>query len=494
MKRNSLLTMALAVLAAVMGLFLWLDEKRAGKSRQLEKEDWQAILTADQAEKLNRVVLSAAGQRMVFVFDEDYWTWFMKEPADGPLDMIYAEDFLEKLKQLKREKIVELEPEDLTKYQLDPPAAKITCKFKDDDQPLQILIGKLNFTSTNLFAKLEDEPAVFLISTDLMKFLVSEPEVWRAKSLVFRRPEDLVSMETRIEDPILREELPSVLETTMVYQGQKKGPARWMIVKPFLRPADGRRLEFLMTRLNRYAGPKIIDVPDGDLSRFGLDAPRARVILKFIDGTSEEIRIGAWEEETGRIYAQNSLRPEVVTIDPDLVVALLRPPLESRSLLAGMEGRTVFRLRMEYPRQPDQNFELLHEQGPIFQFDFDPQKKSARQKLGRLLAPYRHMDVKYIYYQPPYPRENFGLDPPQFLLQAYDEDGHLALDIAAGDTVFTENQFFTYFEDRKQNSVVMLPGDIYSQTPWTREKLEISPAQVERIKQRGERSRDAQRR
>ena len=105
-----------------------------------------------------------------------------------------AEDF----SNLRIERVVEEEPEELEKYGI--PQKEISLWFKDKDEPVKILIGMENTLGNTFFAKREDETKVVLIPSHLKSLMEKSLFDFREKNIFKFEADDVKSVKLQAKE------------------------------------------------------------------------------------------------------------------------------------------------------------------------------------------------------------------------------------------------------------------------------------------------------
>ncbi len=182
----------------------------------------------------------------------------------------------------------------------------MTFKFAGKDQKL--LLGQKTPTGTDLYARVPDQPRVFLVSSYLDSTFNKSTFDLRDKTILKIDREKVDRVEIETPDRTLK----------VVKQG-----GDWRITSPVAARADFGAVEGIIGRLNTTP-MKSIAAPDAtDLENYGLDKPAATV--HATSGSAQAgLAIGKRAGE-GTVYAKDLSRPMVFTIESALLDELKKP-------------------------------------------------------------------------------------------------------------------------------------------------------------------------
>lgn len=486
MKKTLTVTVILAALAAALAVYVALVEK---KPVPAAKSDWEPTYALEEGGQIDRITLVRDSGTITMELVPNTTILKITEPVTAIAEPIYTEMLVNELLKLKKEKLIELDPPDLGKYQLDKPQGEVIVHYSNGKPETRLLIGKLNYTQDYLFAKLADSPTVFLVGPHIGHYLEAPLSDYRSKALVLHNPADVMSLTIKIDDPALKQKFQGALEPKVVQQRQTDQQPQWTIVNPISENADFRKIKTFFNALSRVSADNVSDVSTKeDLAKFGLDKPRARIILAIKDGSVEEVDFGAGDEDKGVVYARNAALPQVIPLAETNFAILLTSHFRPDTIMESMRLLNLSSISLEFPRAPADNITLKKDQARVFYFADDPETKVTSDHLKWIFNPFMSQTVIYVKHLPPFSPEEYGLAPERLRIRA-DAGERQVLDVSIGDTVRVMERLFTYVEDHRKNDVVMMPGDLYNTMPLTRDYLKANPEELKIIeKRRGKRN------
>jgi hypothetical protein len=237
--------------------------------------------------------------------------WQIAAPVTADADDAEAPGIARNLATLEQQRVVEENPADLKEFGLAEPRIRVT--FKAGGQEHALLIGSKTPTGSDLYAKTGAGPKVFLISSFL-------------ESTFNRTTFDLRDKSALNVDRDAADRVEIVAGTHSMKFAKKDG--QWRITEPAVPRADLPAVEGLVSRLDGVQMKKIVAQNADDLDKYGLDKPAATVRVGA--GSAEAtLLIGAKAEE-GEVYAKDSSRPDIFTIEATLLEDLQKGAGEFR--------------------------------------------------------------------------------------------------------------------------------------------------------------------
>lgn len=481
MKKVLIGTAGLLACVLALGIYMWRFESRPAPAAPGE---WQPTPVLPHPEApLDRLTLIRSDDKIVFEQDPQAKIWMIKEPLSTFVDPMFVEPLFRDVPKTRKEKLISLEPADLSLYQLDRPAVQIVFHYRDGTPEATLLIGKLNYNQDRYFAKLKDQKPVFLISTKIESFLIAPFDAFRSKSLFHRNPEQVMSFQTKIDDPEFKKALGNPMEVKLVVQKGERGQPQWQIVDPIQETAVFAVVGAFFKRLLLSSSQTVIDVKDGNFAPYGLDQPRARILLTLVDGSREEVDFGAVSAADGTIYARNQLNTEVLPMDLSLFQDLFTSCFRNTQILNINRPLKVTRLDVEFPGDPRGNFSLLQDLAFTYRFADQPEQQTVRARVQWIIGPFRNYLVTYAVNHEPYPRKDYGLDPPRMRVKIYEGDA-LSMDMSVGNTVVRAGEVHTFLEDNLRKCILETSVDLVNEIPTNRGQLVATPEEIELAKKR----------
>ncbi|MCR4374057.1 MAG: DUF4340 domain-containing protein [Acidobacteria bacterium] len=235
-------------------------------------------------------------------------TWALVVPEAAEADTIAVSTLVSSIESLERVKVIDDTPASLEPFGLAPARIRIAFKVAGDPAAKTLLIGNKTPTGGDLYAKVGDAPAVFLIGGFLEDTFNKTPFDLREKS-------------------VLKFALDGVDALALA-----QGPARislsktggdWRFTAPLAANADAAAVDALVNRLFQAKMTRLsASGAAARLKEFGLDKPK--VVVTVASGSSRaELAIGADDDDTN-VFARDLARPLVFSVEKTLVDELLK--------------------------------------------------------------------------------------------------------------------------------------------------------------------------
>ena len=233
--------------------------------------------------------------------------WKVVEPEETPADAGEIASITSSLASLDIQRVVDEQASNVAQYGLEPAKVDVAFRVKDSKEFRRLLVGERTPTGGDVYAKLPDEPRVFLISSYLENIFNKTPFNLRDKKiLAFDRDKaDVVEIEGG---------------TPMQFN---RGGTEWRMTKPISARADYASIEGLVTQLATAQMQASIAKQADDLRQYGLDRPPMRVSVG--SGSARATLLVGTPSPEGAPYAKDSARPEIFTIAQSLITELSKP-------------------------------------------------------------------------------------------------------------------------------------------------------------------------
>jgi hypothetical protein len=298
----------LLAVAAGLGAYLYFVEMKREPGDAAEKKAKVFSVEADKIDELT--IKSDSGEKTTL--KKNGKDWQVVSPAEnGPsaVDQAEVSGITTNLATLEQQRVIEENAGDLKEFGLAEPRIEVAFKAGGAEQKLQI--GSKTPTGGDVYAKVEGQPKVFLISSFLESTFNRKPFDLRDKSALKIDPEKMDSLEVTTKDGTLR---------------FGKSNTEWRIVSPAENRADPVMIGSLASRLGSLQMKSM--APGNDLKTYGLDTPAATV--RVGSGSSQATLLIGKTAEEGTVYAKDASRPGVFTIESSIVDELKKGAVEYR--------------------------------------------------------------------------------------------------------------------------------------------------------------------
>lgn len=303
----------LVLLVVLVGLvaYIWFVERKREPSSGADAA--KSKVFAVEADKIAEIeVKSSGGERTALERKDGKWSIASPEALEA--DESEVSGLTSNLATLEIQRVVDEQPKDLAQFGLAAPRVEVVFKAEGDKQPRRLQLGDKTATGGDQYAKIGDQPKVFLVSGFL-------------DATFDRRTFDL--RDKRVlrfdRDKIDALELTSTQSTARF----AKANDSWRLTAPLDARADFGAVEGLIGRLGTGQMKSIVAASADDLAQYGLDKPESTVVL-LAGSARTAISFGSKTSDGAGVYAKDASRPMVFTVEPFLVEDLKKAPGEFR--------------------------------------------------------------------------------------------------------------------------------------------------------------------
>jgi len=237
--------------------------------------------------------------------------WQIVQPSALQPDSAEVSGIATNLASLEMQRVIDDNPPDLAEYGLAKP--RIEIAFKSGGQEKKLLIGRKTPPGTDLYAKLADQPRVFLISSYVDSTFNKTTFELRDKT-VLKLDRDKIDA------------LTIALPAHTVRVAKRDG--EWRLAAPLDARADFTVVDGLLSRINTLQMKSIASPEPAGLAEYGLDKPAATVLIG--SGSSQATLLVGKTAGEGLVYAKDQARPQVMTIDSSFLDELKKQPGDFR--------------------------------------------------------------------------------------------------------------------------------------------------------------------
>lgn len=237
-------------------------------------------------------------------------TWQVTAPEAAVADTVEVSQVISSIESLERSRVIDENPSALAPFGLDPARIRLSFTPKGATAPTTLLIGNKTPTGGDLYAKVADQPKVFLIAAYLEDTFNKSPFGFRDKTVLSftRDAADTLSI--------------AAGSNTLAF---KKQGDEWHLTTPVAARADFSAVDGIVGRLFQAKMTGFV-AADGvaRLKEFGLDRPQMKVSVVAGSATAE-LLIGAKDKDhEDRLYARDASRPMIFTVEKTLLDDLTR--------------------------------------------------------------------------------------------------------------------------------------------------------------------------
>lgn len=303
--------------AVALGAYIYFVELKREPSGTPEKKDKVFAVESGKIEELE--IRAASGEVTMLKKSGD--SWQMTAPAGVDVDSTEVTSVVSTLESLEMQRSLEDNPASVAQYGLEPARLSVAFRVAGDATQRRLLIGKKTPTGGDLYARVEGQPKLFLISAYLEDSLNKTPFNLREKAAlkIDRVGVDALTLEAS-GNPALT---------------FARKDAEWRFTKPTTARADFSAVDNIIGKVAQakmksleLEGAAGKDLSAADLKKYGLDKPQATAILG-VGSTRATLILGTKKDETS-VYARDLARPLIFTVEANLLDDFKHKPADLR--------------------------------------------------------------------------------------------------------------------------------------------------------------------
>ena len=302
----------LLVVALGLGAYIYfVESERTPSSDVVVAKD--KVFTIDDATLEEIEVKAATGE--VTALRKVNGLWTIVRPEELKADTSEVGSLISSLETLEIQRVVSDNPPNAGEFGLEPARISVGIKKAGEATPARLQLGRKTPTGSDVYARLEGQPRVFLISGFVEDSL--------NKTTFGLQDKTALQFERDVVDAI------SVDATgSQALAFAKKGDD-WRFTRPYDAKADAATIDGMIGRV-ATARMTSIEAKDGtaDLKKYGLDKPQATVTIGS-GSSAARLAFGAKKDDTN-LYARDLSRPLVFTVEPALLEEFKKKPEDLR--------------------------------------------------------------------------------------------------------------------------------------------------------------------
>lgn len=349
---NVRVTVALLVIAAALGGYVWWVEVPRAEREEEAKASEARVLALDLA-AVTRLELPLAGGSVARLTLGDEG-WRLEAPVETRADAGAVEGLLHALDELERASRVAELPDDLAPFGL-LPRTRVVRIWSGDGDPLELVLGgSAPIGTTRYLLRDGEQPALFTAEAAQLERLEPQLDTLRDKSLVRLDPDAVDALRVESAGELLVAAVREPIESDVADPDALADPllveeSDWRIVEPLEAPADPERILRLLQDVRFARAIAFFD--DGvDPEKTGLASPDVAVELRAGE-TVERLELARATSDTDKVFARVAGRPIVYEVPERLLTAVPRQLFAYRwKRVLSLDSDRVRALELRFPR------------------------------------------------------------------------------------------------------------------------------------------------
>ena len=270
-------TLILLVIAAAMGLFIWLKDSQLPSTADRESRAKRVLdLKSDDITKI-QVALNTSNLVGRVVLEKEKDKWQLREPIAYRASGSEANSICSELEFLNRQGIItpaELKAKGgkLSDYGLDKPPVELT--FWKKDQPTVIKVGKASPVGNTVYIQLAGKDDILMVDKSLLTKLDRKTDELRDKTVA-----EFSSLQANRLEIVQGKKSIEVVKASKTGAAASASDKVWRIAQPLVARADQGKVDGVLEKLHGLQAESFATDKTADLTTYGLDQPQLELTV-----------------------------------------------------------------------------------------------------------------------------------------------------------------------------------------------------------------------
>jgi uncharacterized protein DUF4340 len=295
MKRSTGIVFLVALALAVFVYFY--DVRRKPASEASSESSSKPVFSLSSSD-VKQIKIQRAGTAMDFERKSD--GWYMTAPRSLRADGSALDGIASTLSFVSVDRTFPATPDNLGSFGLKDPTVTVNFTLNNGSSH-QVRFGSKDFSSSSIYALIDDAKQVSLMSDSLYTNADKSPDDFRDKSLTNVATSDANFFH--------------LVNSSGEVSGSKKDD-QWTLSKPRTVAGDRSKIDALLSSVGTGQITKFVSDTNAGLAKYGLDNPAVRFQAKLADGKSVQLEVG--KKDGANYYARDLSRPGVFEITDNL--------------------------------------------------------------------------------------------------------------------------------------------------------------------------------
>jgi Domain of unknown function (DUF4340) len=296
--------LVLLVVALGLGAYIYFVEFKREPDAAAAKDKVFSV----ESDKIQEIQIRAATGEAT-TLKKDGTTWQIVAPETLAADQTAVNSLVSTLQSLEVQRTVDENPAAVAEFGLAPPRFTVSFKAEGDAALHTFEAGNKTPTGADLYARVEGQPKLFLVSSYVEDSLNRKPFDLRDKTILKFTRDGVDAMKIAVPGS------PALALTRKVNE--------WRLDAPIAARADFNAVDGIVGRLYQLQMASIAaDEVGADARKYGLDKPQVVVTLG-LGSSSASFAVGGKADDT-TVYARDLSRPQVFTVESSLVTDLTK--------------------------------------------------------------------------------------------------------------------------------------------------------------------------
>ncbi|MER3446989.1 MAG: hypothetical protein C4291_09170 [Candidatus Dadabacteria bacterium] len=298
---------AALILALILGYLYFFQIRKPGEYVR------QRVFPAVNVEQIDEIELKYPSYTLVCRKEEEKWFIFedtRRFKADDRIIYRMTKD----ISQMKIEKVISENANDLSGFGLDKPEVEVNAKTPK--KKYRVLIGTESPTGSGVYIRVDNDSRVILVNRDSVEgFLIKSVSDLRDRRIISLRNVSALEIEK------------GNIRISIIKRGNN-----WEVEGDKSIRVSGSRVQDLLEGIEGLEIEKFVDDNPSDLSPYGLDKPETRIVISDAD-KKKTLLFG--KRENGKVYAKIADEKSVYLVGDEIISKI---PSSKEGLSGAKEG------------------------------------------------------------------------------------------------------------------------------------------------------------
>ncbi|MFA6563259.1 MAG: DUF4340 domain-containing protein [Verrucomicrobiia bacterium] len=405
-------TLILLVIAAAMGLFIWLKDSQLPSTADRESRAKRIFdMKGDDITKI-QVALNTSNLVGRVVIEKEKDKWQLREPLAYRASGSEVNSICSALEFLNRDGVItpaELKAKGgkLSDYGLDKPPVELT--FWKKDKQTAIKVGKASPVGSTVYIQLAGKDDILMVDKSLLTKLDRKVDELRDKTVA-----EFSTLQAN------RLEIVQGKKSIEVVKASKPGAAAtsaadkvWRIAQPLVARADQGKVDGLLDKLHGLQAESFATDKPADLTTYGLDQPQLELTVYTTEheGAVTVQFGGAVKDDATKVYCKRKGSDTVLTIRGDALKDFSAPVNDLRDKkLADFNSDDARQIAISFASQP---IRLVKEKDD-WKLTEPESIRAENDQVGNLLTQLTGLEAKEFVADVVADPAKYGLDRPYY--------------------------------------------------------------------------------
>lgn len=307
-KKNRITLISLiGILVIMLGFYIWYLNKDKFGTAKVTEENTSIIIATMDPDLIETIHFKNENADMTLIREED--TWVSTDDKERPIKQNYVQNMINLIDEIKTERIVHENPEDLNQYGLTKPYAYIKAT-QSDGKSISLSLGSKVTGGQGYYGKIDGNDAVFILPTIYGTNLsYSDTNMTQVEHGPTITSNDIYHIEVLKKDG---EDFELIYDPDSIYHVAGTPLLSWAILKPYDEPyaADSSKVSEVLSNFSRFDFLTCVDYKTEDFSKYGLDDPIASIFVEYYEQYEEELDEPETDPDTGEEITKKTVTEE----------------------------------------------------------------------------------------------------------------------------------------------------------------------------------------